>query len=100
MQAKLFSMKFLQFLPDQIKQHFVNEDDWSILEIEIKIYDISWLNSDGEKLVQADKFLQHMASKGTQKMFAYELFDALLYEQYYTHHLLFPFGLYILMVCL
>ena len=53
----------LRFLPDDIKRYFVNKDDWSIMEVEVKIYKISWLNENGQE------FLQEMATRGTQKMF-------------------------------
>jgi len=91
--ANLFD-GWLSFLPGAVKQYFVNEDDWSVVEISVQIYDISWLNG------HASDFMQIMASKGTQKMFTYELFDALLYEQYYTIHLMTPFLIYLVMILL
>lgn len=91
--ASLFD-GWLSFLPGAVKQYFVNEDDWSVVEISVQIYDILWLNG------HASDFMQIMASKGTQKMFTYELFDALLYEQYYTIHLMRPFLIYLVMILL
>lgn len=58
------------------------------------MYDISWLRGNGRE------FIQFMAHKGTQKMFNYDLFDALLYAQYYTDNLLPPFFAYICQILL
>jgi hypothetical protein len=58
---KLFS--YLFFVPASISEYFVNENDWSISEVDIRIYDIHWLNG------QAKFFLKEMAESGTPPMY-------------------------------
>ena len=83
-------------LKQRLKKYIDFHPEYSTRTIQIKIYNISWLNQERQLL----KFYNYMANKADQKTYSNELIYALLHDQNYSWQLLKFFLLFLLKVTL